>query len=226
MSRSKSIQSRQHMHKILAGNKPAKWLFTGDSIPHGALHTHGNRDYVELFSERLRYELGRRLDCVIKTAVSGWTIRDIMQHLELCVLQYQPNVVSISVGVNDSCAGLKQLNVFIALYSEIIARIRMDTNAEVIMHTPPPILPLATVVKRYKHVSAYAVAIRELSASLGVILIDNESHWSQIDIDKRAFWYNDGVHPNEYGHRAIATKLMTELGMYDSSSNTCRLFIP
>ena len=56
---------------------PLRWVFTGDSITHGAVHTYGWRDYTELFSERLRYEMGRRRDMVIKTGISGWTINRI-----------------------------------------------------------------------------------------------------------------------------------------------------
>ena len=50
-------------------DEPLRWVFAGDSITHGALHTMGWRDYTELFSERLRHELKRPRDCVVKTGV-------------------------------------------------------------------------------------------------------------------------------------------------------------
>ena len=44
---------------LLADKKqPITWLFTGDSITHVAKHTGGYRSYPELFSERIRWELG------------------------------------------------------------------------------------------------------------------------------------------------------------------------
>lgn len=62
--------------QLLKQDKPVKWLFTGDSITHGASHTFGWRDYVQVFEERARYELGRVSDVVIRTGISGWTTRD------------------------------------------------------------------------------------------------------------------------------------------------------
>jgi hypothetical protein len=52
---------------LLRTEKPVKWLFYGDSITHGAAHTRGWRDYTEIFSERIRTELQRAEDVVIKT---------------------------------------------------------------------------------------------------------------------------------------------------------------
>ena len=51
-----------------AAEKPVKWLFAGDSITHGALHTFGQRDYAQLFNERVRYEMGRPQDVVLPNA--------------------------------------------------------------------------------------------------------------------------------------------------------------
>jgi hypothetical protein len=56
---------------LIGGREPVRWVFSGDSITHGALHTFGLRDYTELFSERVRFEMGRGLDVVMKTAISG-----------------------------------------------------------------------------------------------------------------------------------------------------------
>ena len=55
----------------MAQDRPLKWLFYGDSITHGAVHTFGWRDYTQLFAERIRAELGRNMDVVINTAISG-----------------------------------------------------------------------------------------------------------------------------------------------------------
>ena len=44
---------------LLGRDEPVRWVFTGDSITHGAAHTIGWRDYTELFDERARWELRR-----------------------------------------------------------------------------------------------------------------------------------------------------------------------
>src|SRR5687768_2018263 len=95
----------QRVQQLLRSDQPIKWLFYGDSITHGAYHTFGWRDYTELFSERIRYELNRREDIVIKSAMSGNTTRDLLERFEWRVQQFSPHVVFIMIGMNDCAAG-------------------------------------------------------------------------------------------------------------------------
>jgi lysophospholipase L1-like esterase len=85
----------------MKSEKPIKWVFTGDSITHGALHTWGARDYTEHFCERIRYEMNRIRDIVIKTGISGWTTGFIREDIEWNILQFKTDVVSIMIGMND-----------------------------------------------------------------------------------------------------------------------------
>ena len=48
------------------------WVFYGDSITHGALHTYGWRSFVEIFEERLRFEKNHVMDYVINSGTSGF----------------------------------------------------------------------------------------------------------------------------------------------------------
>src|SRR5687767_5660953 len=52
----------QKIAEFLRGKAPIKWIFSGDSITQGAKHTFGDRSYPEIFSERVRWELGRVRD--------------------------------------------------------------------------------------------------------------------------------------------------------------------
>src|SRR6266446_3517466 len=56
---------------FLAEKTARIWVFTGDSITHGALHTLGWRSYPAHFAERVRWELRRMRDVVINTGISG-----------------------------------------------------------------------------------------------------------------------------------------------------------
>ncbi|MBR9777574.1 MAG: SGNH/GDSL hydrolase family protein, partial [Cytophagales bacterium] len=82
---------------LLKGKTSLIWVFTGDSITHGAKHTHGYRSYPEIFSERIRWELGRVRDLVINTGISGNTSRNILDDFEWRVKQFKPNVGSIMI---------------------------------------------------------------------------------------------------------------------------------
>src|SRR5437763_1523904 len=97
------MHDRQKIADLLA--KPGgrvKWVFAGDSITHGALHSFGYRDYVEHFAERLRFEMHRTGDLVIKTASDGWRTKNLIDDLDASVLQFSPQVVSIHLGMNDA----------------------------------------------------------------------------------------------------------------------------
>jgi len=70
----------ERIKQLLQSDQPLKWLFYGDSITHGALHTFGWRDYTEHFTERVRFEMNRRRDIVIKTAFSGNSTKDLLDY--------------------------------------------------------------------------------------------------------------------------------------------------
>src|SRR5690348_15954016 len=67
---------------LLSRNQPVVWVFTGDSVTHGALHTSGWRSYPELFAERVRWELHRFRDIVINSGVSGDTTGELLKDQE------------------------------------------------------------------------------------------------------------------------------------------------
>src|SRR5580765_4964844 len=96
----KTESSSQMIEGLMRSPEPIRWVFAGDSITHGALHTFGWRDYTELFAERVRWELGRMRDVVIKTGVSGWRVPDLKGDLTWSVLQHRPQVLSIALGMN------------------------------------------------------------------------------------------------------------------------------
>ena len=91
---------------------PLIWVFTGDSITHGAKHTHGYRSYPEIFAERIRWELGRTRDIVINTGISGNTTRVILNDLDWRISQFKPNVVSLMIGTNDCATGRIEIKAF------------------------------------------------------------------------------------------------------------------
>jgi acyl-CoA thioesterase I len=217
-------QTVDRIKALLAAKTPIKWVFAGDSITHGAFHTQGWRDYTELFSERIRYEMGRDLDCVIKTAASGWKIENLAQHLEWCVIQYCPHVLSIHMGMNDaSDGGPNGVEAFKTTYSSVIERVRKANGAEIMLHTPQQVMREAS---RFPLLPPYIEAIRDLARKHEAMLIDHYAHWGEFSYDRVMYWSSDQIHPNEYGHREIAYRLMNELGIFDPRGHTCKLLVP
>lgn len=212
-------RSLDRIKSLMAGLDPLRWVFAGDSITHGAKHTYGKRDYVEHFTERLRWELGRPRDHVIKTGISGWRISTLLADLQWSLLQHRPHVVSINMGMNDCTQGDAGLEGFRRDYNTVLDALPAD--AAVILHTPNDGLPSA--VGRVAYLPSYARVIREVAAERDAVLVDHFAEWNAVRFD---YWCSDAIHPSDLGHIVMANCLLKAVNLYDPQSEMCRLFVP
>jgi len=200
---------------------PIIWVFTGDSITHGASHTHGERSYHEHFAERVRWELGRRRDVVINTGISGDTAQGILKDFDHRVARFKPEVVSLMIGMNDCSRGPQLRGQFESNLVELIHRIR-TAGAVPILHTTNPIDN-----NRESHrndLPAYNEIILKVAKAERVVLVDHWTHWRQErpELASMQEWLNDPIHPNAKGHREFARLLFRTLDIYDDKSATCQ----
>jgi lysophospholipase L1-like esterase len=218
----------ERIKKLLSSDVPLRWLFTGDSITHGALHTFGSRDYVQIFEERVRWEIGRVRDHIIRTAISGYKTGSILEDIQWNVLQYHPHIVSIMIGMNDAAEGIETLATFRNNYLSILDSIlssRKDTAF--LLHTPNPVIPGTSGV-REENLSAIADTIIKIGKERNIPVIDHYKHWQMAWKENpiRIFtWMTDGVHPGSQGHLAFARLLLKEIGIWDEHSVIGRFFI-
>ena len=214
----------ERIRRFLKSPEPVKWLFYGDSITHGALHTFGGRDYTELFAERVRFELGRTMDVVLNTAISGNTTRPLLEGFDWRVTQFNPDVVLLMIGMNDCSANNEvTLEAFSANLRELVDRIGA-LDSETVLQTTCPILP-GSSQDREPHFDAYMDAIRNLARERDLPLIDHTEHWRRHS-DKHDYWMSNAFHPNHHGHCAFARLLYDALDIYDPESHCCRLYYP
>lgn len=209
---------------LTAATEPLVWSFIGDSVTAAARHTWGARGYSELVHERLR-EVGRTRDGVVTTAVSGWRVTDLLEHLDTVCLRYSPDVVVVGIGLNDTRGLADGVSRFGEDYARMIDRVRGETGAVVVVQTPNDTLPTAHehVVE---HLDAYAEEIRRVAAATGAPLVDHLAEWRGTDVASTYHWLGHGCHPNAYGHRAMARTLLRAFDLWDPSSPTGRLTIP
>jgi acyl-CoA thioesterase-1 len=217
-----SVDNGPDLEKItglLAQKDPNIWLFTGDSITHGAKHTHGSRSYPEIFAERIRWELKRVRDMVVNTGISGNATSNILNDFDWRVTQFKPAVVSLMIGTNDCARKEITPTVFEQNLITIVGKIR-DLGAFPILHTPNPIL-IQKAPER-KTLSDYIPVIRRVSEAKNVLLVDNYSHWQNTtDVDVNREWLNDPLHPGARGHQEIARLLFKTLNIFDAKEPTC-----
>lgn len=192
----------------------ATWVFTGDSITHGVVHTHGERSWVEHVHERLRWELGRLRDVVVNTGVSGWTAPQVLGEVEHLVTRFDPDVLSISLGTNDALAGERGLDPFRRSLVDLVA-VAEDLGAEAVLHTPVLTTSDAPEVRR-TWLPVYADVVRQVAEERATQLVDHESVWHRrLAGEAPTPWMDDHTHPNAVGHRVMARTTLEALGLGD-----------
>lgn len=212
----------QKIQKLLADKShPVTWVITGDSITHGAKHTHGSRSYVEHLAERVRWEMGRPNDIVINTGISGDKADGILRAFDWRVTRFKPAVVSIMIGMNDCTRGPSKRDEFRKNLRELVHRTR-ELGAVPVLHTMNITEPSA--VKERGDLPAYVAIIREVAQEEKAILVDHWKHWQTecTSPEKLKEWLNDPIHPNARGHRELAILTFKALGIFDANSPTCQ----
>ncbi len=215
-------------HSLLASATPAVWLFVGDSITQGALHTFGFRDFTQLFAERIRYELGRSRDIVLNIGVSGATSTDAIGYLEESMGKITPSAAFIMLGVNDASEDRPHTASGLQANLEKIYATLTAAESAVIFQTSPPLLPSA--VKYHAKLPAMMQAVRDASLSTGALLVDHAAYWpryaAESPVRNLEYLMSDPVHPNNYGHALLARHLLEALAIFDPASPVGRTFIP
>ena len=208
-----------------SGDKqPWIWLFFGDSITHGAAHTHGFRSFPEIFAERIRWELKLRKDLIINSGISGRTcvelLNDDYEHL---VRRHQPQVVFVLIGTND-IARYNDSELFRQYLTELVDRLRAEGSIPV-MQTCTPVLKVEdneSYIERYNKLPLYNSVIREIAEQKSIILVDHAAHWQKIAPDENSLkrLLGEAIHPGGAGHLEMAKEIFRTLGIYDADSNS------
>ncbi len=209
---------------MIRGDKGSSIVFTGDSITHGPLHTKGYRSYTEHFRERLKEKFKNENIMVFNTGVSGATTRDIIRDFHICVNIYDPDVVFIMLGMNDSSNQIVPLEEYRSNILELINKVR-EIGAI-------PIIQTSNIIKMdlsRKSLKFYMDIVRAVARENNVMLIDHYSHWDELEKENSNLkneLLNDLIHPNEKGHLEIVKFIFKELDIFEEDSYTCNLSYP
>ena len=225
--------NQKAIDELVAGDEPLTWLFMGDSITHGAAYTFAHDSISQLFEKFVKDDLGREDDIVINTAVSSADTSDTLDELHARLNRYQPDVVSIMIGTNDSATHIPvSVDDYKVNLRDIIAAIQAK-GAIVILRTP---VATKTPDSARPDLDSYVQAMREVAAEYeDVILVEQYSNmYEMFDAapQMKSLLFNSGdyLHPTTEGqtwmlHRFLeATGLMRDGYLanlwYDNSTRT------
>ena len=211
-------------------DKPLRWLFIGDSITHGALHTHGYASFPQLWEQFIKDEYGRVKDVVINTAVSGATTKDQIQNNRARFEAYKAytDVVFIMFGTND-CVSDVSLKDFKNNLYKIVEDVKA-VGAIPVLRAPNPCLDAPS--ERGVRLIPYVDVIKGCARDNKIILINHYDEWVRASRDnsaiiKRGSWIAAGdescIHPGAAGHLNMFHAAVKTLGLWDAQSEMLQL---
>ncbi len=224
----------------IADNKPMTWLFMGDSITHGAAHTHGYDSISQLLDKYLD-SIGRHGDVIINTAVSGsqaymagTTFRGTIQHLDERLKQYAdaaPDVVSIMLGTNDNESNTE----YKKYIEQIIEAIRkVNPNAIIVLRTPTAVTGASqTYVGKDRF---YGSKLKEIADADPAHIIYSDQYtamnqamttysWIKGRTTPAGYIFGDNnIHPGPVGQLAMLRDFVTDIGIWTEDSPITNLY--
>jgi acyl-CoA thioesterase I len=209
--------------------KPGQtWILLGDSI------TQDPFGYATKCRELIRrYFPGYELR-IVNAGVGGNKARDMVARLDSDVLLYHPNIVSISVGVNDVWHGFYdfenncELEEFNPRYGETLEEYRADLKlmasrlaeaGATAIFVSPTMIGENRAGRENRLLESYIATMRQVSQAHNAIYCPmNETLWECLDDlrrkDRNTVFTTDGVHMNHFGAAAMSVAMLNALGFF------------
>ena len=200
-----------------------KVLFIGDSITDAGRFEDPERmgyGYVRLFRDLCWVRYPELAFEFVNRGVSGDTIRHLDVRWERDVIAVRPDVLIVSIGVNDVWRQLEEpanpeevsLEEFTATYRRLLSRTREMVGCRLLL-CEATIIGETRAAPHNPIVDWYNEAIAGLAEEFEAALVPmNQAFWRVIDAAPSRRWTSDGVHPLSNGHTLMAVTLFETLG--------------
>jgi lysophospholipase L1-like esterase len=208
------------------GRDALRWLegrtvaFVGDSITADL-----TANYVTLTVDRLAQEVDITRVRIVNSGVDSSSIFDALDRLPDILIEHEPDVFVVLVGVNDSKIvrhvdlPLVPPEAFDIAYGAFLDRIDVKRVVPKILITPPA--PLYKVVLEGALLAEYwywkedlfgryVDSIRRMAARPSCVVADACDRFLNAN-DRERMFGPDGVHPNILGHRILAEEVLEAL---------------
>lgn len=202
-------------------------LFTGDSITdcgrRGANAPMGS-GYASMVSDLITAKYPAHRLNVINTGIGGNTVRDLSNRWTDDVIRHQPDWLSIKIGINDLHRWLRNVpdtvvtpDEFADLYDKILARVKKETKANVILVDPFYISTDKSVDSFrslvLKNLPLYIKTVEKMARKYKTRRVKtHEVYQQQLKYHLPDKFCPEPVHPNPTGHLVIAQAWLKEMG--------------
>lgn len=186
-----------------------KWLFIGDSITDSGRNQDAEglgNGYVRMIRDEI---FKKNAVEIINKGVSGDRIIDLEKRWNRDVLSVQPNVVSISIGINDVWRQLDHPEMdqvipsdFKKIYEELVEKVR-SLGASCILMEPTIIEERIDSIGN-QMLLPYVEIVRQLAMKYDAILVPTHTAFIEKLQKGQGMLTTDGVHMTEAGNQLMA----------------------
>lgn len=190
-------------------------VFIGDSITESGRFDDQEENlgtgYVRMIRDVLAIEAPDDCPEIFNRGISGNRIPDLVERWQEDVIDLNPDVVSISIGINDVWRQLDSpeqdqvtVEAFEKLYVQLIEKTQAETNARIILMEPTVIVEDEASVGN-KKLKPYVDVIHQLSKNFQLTLVPTHHYFLEyLRSSKPLALTYDGVHMLSTGNALMA----------------------
>ena len=187
---------------------PVVYVALGDSTGVGVGARRGGGYVARLFERIERVRPGSRL---VNLCVSGATTGDVLRAQVGRVGEAKPSLVTVGIGINDLTRQLPAEQ-FARNFDEIVARLRAQTGAPVVVSNLPdishsPAVPAFFREEARRRLVAYNGRIAAAAARHGLHFADSFEKSAAVIPGHPEYFSADGFHPSEEGYEFWAFEM-------------------
>lgn len=195
---------------------PHRIVCLGDSVTGIYYHTGGRRAYPEMLQAALNAALPDAQCLVLNAGISGHTTRDGLNRLENDVLKHQPQIVTISFGLNDVVRVPEEE--FRSNLRSLVEQCQ-QAGAKVVLCTPNAVID--TGDRPITKLELYCAIIREVATETQSAVCDQFARGNRLKQRAPQTWrltMSDAIHPNMAGHKRMAEELCRTISGLETST--------
>lgn len=223
-----STKTQNSPDKFLGWLEKKTIAFVGDSITADL-----KSNYVTLIVDKLVDVIDVSSIVITNSAADSSSIFDALDQLPDVLLEYDPDVFVVFLGINDSKIFYKidrpliAPDVFEASYASFLDYLDADRTRDKVLVTPPPLhfqeIRAGDYLADYWYwtpslYAKYISAIKRVAKRPRCVVADAYGLFTQTGLENQRLFYEDGVHPNIHGHRLIASLVLDAFSQLGKSA--------
>lgn len=199
MSDAAQTTQLNHIVNRLNSGDSVRVVGLGDSLTYG---WEASFSYFDLFISRLRTEFNSATVNGINAGICGDTASGGATRVGR-LLEEKTDLLLVQFGINDLYCGVS-VNRYADALNDIAQKAIQSGSLPLLITSGPLLYP-----EQQREIAPYYTALHRVATNLQCPTADIATFWHSQFTTFSQFYYEDGVHPNDAGYRAMADALYT-----------------